>query len=137
MNEDEVLETETQSESDSESDTGSQEETVENEQTDNNSVEQQEENEETDNIEQQEEITNEDTVGETFEFFNPFEEQEKVLLIDRGESGSELIKMITDVTFTDIFPYLIPVFFLFVVFLFSDTIIDLIYKAIGVGRRRR
>lgn len=100
--------------------------------------EQQEENEQTDQVDQQEGTNDSERIDELFEFINPFEDGEKVLLIDRGESGTQLVNMITNVTFTEIFPYLIPVIFLFMLFLFSDQIIALIYKAVGAnGSRRR
>lgn len=68
-----------------------------------------------------------------------YERNESILLLNEYEESSELIQPILEVTFTDIFPYLVPLFFLFTVFLFSDQIIALIQNAIGAndGRRRR
>ncbi len=71
-----------------------------------------------------------------FEF--EYDRNETVLLLNEFEESSELIQPILDVTFTNIFPYLLPLFILFTVFIFSDQIIALIQNAIGSnGRRRR
>lgn len=89
---------------------------------------------------QQEEITINDDTREMGELptIETDEIKDTVLLTDMGEDSTELIQMILDVIFTDIFAYIVPVFFLFAVFLFSDQIIALIYNAIASqGRRRR
>lgn len=111
-------------------------------------AEQEQENELTDDqSEQNENERTEDTnneINETetnpsvddFEF--EYDRNETVLLLNEFEESSELIQPILDVTFTNIFPYLLPLFILFTVFIFSDQIIALIQNAIGSnGRRRR
>lgn len=112
-------------------------EVVEEEKVVEDETETDEENEQTSDI--TETINDETQDIEDNPFFDLEVENETVLLLDNGEEGTELIQSILDVTFTDIFPYLVPLFFLFTVFLFSDQIIALIQNAIGAndGRRRR
>lgn len=114
----------------------------ENELTDDQS--EQNENERTEESEESETVTEEtnneindiETIPSIDDF--DYERNESILLLNEFEESSELIQPILDVTFTTIFPYLLPLFILFTVFIFSDQIIALIQNAIGSnGRRRR
>jgi len=52
-------------------------------------------------------------------------------------NAQEIIQTILDIVFTDFMLYLSPVFFVFMVILFGDRIIDLLYGIFSERRRWR
>ncbi|WP_169819268.1 hypothetical protein [Anaerobacillus arseniciselenatis] len=47
-----------------------------------------------------------------------------------------ILENVLNVVFMDLFPYLIPLLFLFMVILFTDRLIDLLFKSMETRRRR-